>query len=380
MSFSLRVTWSSAFTKVFWPTTLLSSPTCSPFPGQPMTPRKPLTTVLLCTWMTARKICGTFFAPSSRGRRQSKPPTFKVPMSPLRRLNPPARSLVGGKDYHPTFHTISAYARLGHKYQIEHLVTQTVGFLKGYHTHSFDKWEMNVNYEPAEWARIYAIGVVNMARLLGCHSVLPSALAVCCMLDPDELLDGFQREDGSLETLEKSDLVRCLRGKEILPMESVSALLRAFTCDLPKPQPCKRQPCSPWLDALDTARSQYPTVFGGASVIDEWGNCLEEALAVVGDKRLCKSCLAVLTARLRDEQKKIWNRLPELLDVEVAGWGQIEQPAEVRSSFKSPFPDLFTHSPSSDLRDQFHAFVLLFVFERKYLRIAKSEYVLSIYA
>lgn len=255
-------------------------------------------------------------------------------MSPLRRLNPPACSLVGGKDYHPTFDTISAYARLGHKYQIEHLVTQTVGFLKGHYTHSFDEWDTHDSYEPTEWNRIYTIGVVNMARLLDCHSVLPSALAVCCTIDPDELLDGFEREDGSRETLEKSDLVRCLRGKENLPKESVSALLRAFTCNLPKPQLCKRQPCSPWLDALNTVRSQRPYAFGGVHVIDDWGRNLEYVLGPGGDgnKRLCKSCLAALTARLRVEQRKIWNQLPELLDVQVAGWGQTGPPVEVRSS------------------------------------------------
>ncbi|KAI0742459.1 hypothetical protein C8Q80DRAFT_1188509 [Daedaleopsis nitida] len=230
-------------------------------------------------------------------------------------------NLVGSKDK-PNFGTVSAYARLGHTYQIEHLVAQTVEFLKGFFTDDFDHWDEEHYVVPAGWVSDEVIGVVNMARLLGCHSVLPSALAICCVLVPDALLDGFEREDGSRETLEKSDLIRCLRGKETLAKESVSAVLRAFRHNPPNRRQCERQPCRPWLDVLNDAVSRFPDVFGGVHVLNDWVGSFDMVAGKKADKRLCKSCLSTLTARLRDEQRKIWNRLPELLDIQVDGWGQ----------------------------------------------------------
>ncbi len=44
---------------------------------------------------------------------------------------------------------------------------------------------------------------------------------------------------------------------------------------------------------------------------------------VSGDRvHVCNSCRKRLNARLTAEYRKIWNRLPDLLGIEVPGWGE----------------------------------------------------------
>ncbi|KAI0705967.1 hypothetical protein C8T65DRAFT_233514 [Cerioporus squamosus] len=127
---------------------------------------------------------------------------------------------------------ISAYARLGHKYQIDHLLDQSLHYLKQHFTANFDRWYNRPvhkgGYVPPHFKPIHVIGVVNIARLAGCDTILPIALALCCSLNPEVLLRGFRRPDGSVEQLDHEDLIRCLVATPVLMQKTTCAVLRAL--------------------------------------------------------------------------------------------------------------------------------------------------------
>ncbi|RPD53663.1 hypothetical protein L227DRAFT_384391 [Lentinus tigrinus ALCF2SS1-6] len=113
----------------------------------------------------------------------------------LRALLPRKGATFVHLDAHPpstTYETIAAYLRLGHKYQVDTLFDQSLSYLKRYFTTDFDIWQQWLKHNqyqvPVEWggheSKLFAIGVVNLARLAQCDALLPSALAVCCSSMP----------------------------------------------------------------------------------------------------------------------------------------------------------------------------------------------------
>ncbi len=214
---------------------------------------------------------------------------------------------------HPSFDIISAYARLGHKYQIEDLVEQSLEYLKEWYTNDFDIWDSHSNNIPPGFASHHAIGVVNIARLTGCDIILPTALSTCCFdLSGDEIVQGYLRQDGSRELLSTKDLARCFTARLRLAQASVSAVLSAFTpCQAllkcPTHSTCKKgvsallhDPRFDFIEDTDPFNLVYYVVPSGDSP--------------------CKACIDHLRGRLLEEQRKIWMNLPELVGVEVAGW------------------------------------------------------------
>ncbi len=132
-----------------------------------------------------------------------------------------------------TFDAISAYVRLGHKYQIDTLFDPSLAYLKACFTTDFEarrRWlRNNPNHIPTGWGvhpadKVFAVGVVNLARLVQCDAILPSALAVCCSLEATALIDGFLREDGTRERLSGDDLNLCIAGVRALTHRASAAV------------------------------------------------------------------------------------------------------------------------------------------------------------
>ncbi|KAI0753671.1 hypothetical protein C8Q74DRAFT_1373636 [Fomes fomentarius] len=146
----------------------------------------------------------------------------------------------------PTFDMISALARLGHKYQIDHLVQQVLDYLKEHFTTDLDTPCAHTRYVPENFDPIHTIGVVNIARLTDCTSILPTALTACCSLSVEQLFEGFTHKDGgsgrredrrvlvggfvcadgTREKLSEADLARCITGKIALLEELNAAVIR----------------------------------------------------------------------------------------------------------------------------------------------------------
>ncbi|KAI0705965.1 hypothetical protein C8T65DRAFT_233494 [Cerioporus squamosus] len=226
-------------------------------------------------------------------------------------------TFVHKKRERPSFHQISAYARLGHKYQIDHLVEQAVNYLKEHFTDDFDMWIEHAHYVPRGFYTVHAIGVVNIARLVNCDSILPTALAACCTFNAKTLLRGFKRvNDSSRETLSEDDLLRCLQAKETFMQEASSAILEAFS-SLMSPA-CRSSTCRSGLPPLLRKISADAKILADIHpfrVFQRYYSKWFEGLPV------CADCQKRFREHLETEQRLRWTRLPDILGLSIEGWG-----------------------------------------------------------
>ncbi len=215
-----------------------------------------------------------------------------------------------------TFEEVAALVRLAHKYHIQQVEDQALAALQLFDFKSnfkafrkgMPKKNKLVN-KPEEY-----IGAVNLARLTDTPSMLPLALYNCAYLD-STVLDGWKRRDGTVEQLSPSDLRRCLDGHVELGREQFSVLLGLFeaahSANCECPDHCQ--------ESLRIIRD---------TVVPDWDSTDNMALAdwtadihgYASKYSLCESCEEMLVDRNRQERRKIWNRLPEIFDIEVKGW------------------------------------------------------------
>ncbi|KAI0742390.1 hypothetical protein C8Q80DRAFT_1273069 [Daedaleopsis nitida] len=188
-----------------------------------------------------------------------------------------------------SYHTISAWIRLGHKYQIHHLVERSLAHLR-------------------RFPRLHAIGVVNLARITEAYDLIPTALMSCCMLDAGIAI-GFPREDGSMERLCAADIELCFKAKENLIEARVQLLHHIADSVLGS---CCEDQVQTFVDEMARGRKLcIPQPF--------WIN-----LASFKKNRpgLCKSCTEELSKSCKEERRKVFDRLPALVGITVDGWGQ----------------------------------------------------------
>ncbi|RDX49020.1 hypothetical protein OH76DRAFT_1313454, partial [Lentinus brumalis] len=206
----------------------------------------------------------------------------------------------------PTFDLISAYARLGHKYQIDDLLDQSLAWLKKQFTSNFDGWCEQPTF-PFDNQSHYAIGIVNFARLTQCHSILPTAMMVSCYNGGEPLVRGFRRQDGTQERLSEDDLILCIEGKNALTQATATCVLSAFT-----PWDDRLHPsCTRGMHHLLHLYRTDPELVAGVHPFSPPDCYLHSAF--LEDVSICSQCLTHLRRRLRTEQVKLWNRLPDVL-------------------------------------------------------------------
>ncbi|RDX48998.1 hypothetical protein OH76DRAFT_1483489 [Lentinus brumalis] len=140
----------------------------------------------------------------------------------LRVYIPPRNvSMLVEKD--PSFAMISAYMRLGKKYNMASLYEQSLDFLKIYYPTTLEVWLEAPEWDPRGWLSTQLIGIINLARLTRELALLPAAFISSTTLS--SIARGFTREDGSQETLTPEDLDICFRTKTALRKASIKVLL-----------------------------------------------------------------------------------------------------------------------------------------------------------
>ncbi|KAI0691738.1 hypothetical protein C8Q76DRAFT_826627 [Earliella scabrosa] len=214
----------------------------------------------------------------------------------------------------PSFDTISACIRLGKKYQMTELYEQSLAHIKDHNTSDFTVWDESTSWLPEGFDDIHVIGIVNLARSTGELSILPTALLTCiCVLSGADLVHGFLREDGTPETLTLDDLALCFDAQGSVRKANVRALLRVLsppiapTCKLGSA--CRRK----LHIALEGLKD-----FGQMMGLDpffQYGNYVKD-----GKLDLCTDCATLLQTRQDTEHRAMWDKLPELLNIEVPNW------------------------------------------------------------
>ena len=225
----------------------------------------------------------------------------------------------------PTFAMLSAYIRLGYKYEIFTLVDDAIRFLEAYFTTNFDVWERlrkgerEVPFTPSENPAADAIDTVNIARMTGTPSLLPLALYQCCQLDPVNLIEGVKRSEADTEvfSLSNADVALCFRAKERLL--KVSANVSAISLLLNRcGRPEISETCTGRVYGISTSgvlrldQDLTTDPLGYDPSMDEEA---EPQYVAIGDVELCRICRREMASRVRSAKQRIWSELPSYFDL-----------------------------------------------------------------
>ncbi|RPD58531.1 hypothetical protein L226DRAFT_466593 [Lentinus tigrinus ALCF2SS1-7] len=215
----------------------------------------------------------------------------------------------------PSFDVISATIRLGHKYQIAKLVDHSIRYLKRFYTDDFNSFvKRKAPYGPPAFTAEHAIGVVNLARLVDEHSLLPTALLVCCTLGP-EIVKGCKRSDGSREQLTLDDIGLCIGAKAKLTEVCIRNVIRIFN-------PSESDGCKTASDCRPKLRNVLRKLDKHAGQLSHPNPFISNTslYGVQLKKSLCSSCWSMVTTRDNRERRHAWFALPALLGITAEGW------------------------------------------------------------
>ncbi|KAI0819799.1 hypothetical protein BC628DRAFT_1331968 [Trametes gibbosa] len=209
----------------------------------------------------------------------------------------------------PSFDSISASIRLGHKYQMSNLVDHAVEYLKTYYTTDFATWNYSDHNHPVGFEEVLAIGVVNLARLVGQPSLLPTALLTCCGLSGEKIVRGFEREDGSREQLTVDDISLCFDAHPRLVQESVRIALTIM-----KTSPSDK--CANAAECNKIFRRMVRTLDQRAEAITHYDLYFTDVDMFKDSEKLCQVCWTRMNERDRCLRQATWFKLPQLLGIE----------------------------------------------------------------
>ncbi|KAH9856172.1 hypothetical protein C2E23DRAFT_810383 [Lenzites betulinus] len=216
------------------------------------------------------------------------------------------------------FERLSALIRLGHKYEIQPLVTHAVDILKKYFPTSFDEWILQRLYNEEDALHlICAMGVVNLARLVNEPSLLPTALLTCCEMG--EII--------------MEDICEALvyRPFERLPLDDIGQFFKAiprltqihlrliFDLLVVPISPSCESPdhCREVLQSMTSELREYVQEGGLSCGCDVFSSpTLRRSFYV----DCCETCDAMMMDLDLRGRREAWTQLPGIMGVEVDGW------------------------------------------------------------
>ncbi|TFY59717.1 hypothetical protein EVJ58_g5597 [Rhodofomes roseus] len=159
-----------------------------------------------------------------------------------------------------------------------------------------------------------AVGAVNLARLTGTLTILPSALYMCCQLSSKDLLRGVTLSDGTIEKLNDGDVERCFDAREEVMRQNINSMLRLWQPDTARacstPTFCKHA-----LEVqAEAVRLVESGTFRGYDLFSTFVDPLKEA------PQLCASCDEMIRGRANTTMRKHWALLPAMLNLKIPGW------------------------------------------------------------
>ena len=158
------------------------------------------------------------------------------------------------------------------------------------------------------------IGIVNLARLTDTPTLLPLALYNCAYLG-SSILDGWIREDGTIEHLSCADVRRCIDAGVILTDERTLLLSRLLDAR-PSRECVSRIACIAELRRVHdiVLRSDFTRRL---RPLHDWTG----TIIALEEGSPCGRCREELLARNKGERKRLFDSLPEIFGITVEGWG-----------------------------------------------------------
>ncbi|KAI0700397.1 hypothetical protein C8T65DRAFT_612969 [Cerioporus squamosus] len=232
----------------------------------------------------------------------------------LRVLTPDTKARLF-EETHPTCFTIASLIRLGHKYQMDDTVDQSLRYLSKYFPRTLDEFRALDDFVPPEFEHVDAVAVINLARLTGATHLLPVLVLICCHLDGTELVNGVQHCDGSRDVLSPTDLARCIDAKTRLCKAYSERIVRRFR---PVPPEQCRTPtaCDTTIRRLESGAMFRAAVVPTCNPFQGW------LVTKIEKKNMCTVCWDILKERDEYLMQEMWKKLPTLTGVgEVDYWG-----------------------------------------------------------
>ncbi|KAM5536124.1 hypothetical protein V8D89_010223, partial [Ganoderma adspersum] len=271
-------------------------------------------------------IFGDMFAvaSSSRGAHFGDVPTVRLTDSPedlkhlLRALVPNnQRSVFKSQLGDFTIHQLSALIRLAHKYQIEDVQKQAVAALRISYPSDWQAWEKRDTQRVIAAAAVSsAIEVMSLARLVDEPKMLPSAFYTCSLAG-GLIVDGWCREDGSVQTLANDDLKRVINGYGVLHQRAPLMLSRVF--DVDPALGAVRFPGGHCHAPLTRAYLQEAKVCKliAFKLLHSWRGIINQwATKYV----FCEVCAKLMEERSTVERRALWDALPAMFGLKMDGW------------------------------------------------------------
>ncbi|KAH9932310.1 uncharacterized protein B0H18DRAFT_987529 [Fomitopsis serialis] len=216
---------------------------------------------------------------------------------------------------------LSYRIRLAHKYGIEDLLEESIRELKKLYPTTLSEWaDLRRHYSPR------AITAVNLARLTKTHTVWPSALYVCCQLDDHYLVDGTTHPDGTVERLDRDDLLRCITAKVDYTHLFTDAIHDLFLhLDSPSHKCYSKATCRLLFRCIrGEARSR--SFAGMAGVLEPWDKLLDKydrkKTSDIALASLCELCTTTLRAHTKSRITDTWADLPHDFGGDYDDWNE----------------------------------------------------------
>ncbi len=197
-----------------------------------------------------------------------------------------------------TFHQLSSLVRLGHKYQIDDVQDQALAALQKYFAPN--RFEDLGSLGRAKITPDWGFELIHLSRLTNNSFMLPIAFYLCTVVG-SEVVDGWRREDGSVQHLSPEDLKRCFAGYAQVELRKGPMTSRIFdagpssSCN--RPARCTAKLLERYLKLSPT----IPLLGGYTDVIDRYFR-----------PHICDACANTLKAREVAERRKLWKELPTI--------------------------------------------------------------------
>lgn len=195
------------------------------------------------------------------------------------------------------FYQLSSLVRLGHKYQIEDVQNQALAALQRYFVPlTFEDLD-RPDFHNSLYRDACGIELVHLARLTDNPTMLPIAFYACVSFGSD-VVDGWRREDGTIQHLGPGDLKRCFEAYAEIALRKAPMTKRIF--DVGPSLNCQ----SPELCATEL-QDTYPVIFPAIRLINGWSDVIHDYYGSC----ICRACAKMLEERGVAERRAFWKDL-----------------------------------------------------------------------
>ena len=227
------------------------------------------------------------------------------------------------------FAVVAALVRLSHKYQLDYVLSDFLARMMSCFGTDSGAWE-RVSRDHGSTAMRFsdtdAIAVVNIARLTGADSMLPTAFYLCCQLDPECVVGGRPQSGSDVESLSSEDVVKYVKARQSLLQRGLVDVVEIFDTVVPSHRDASAaSACRSTIDSTRQNRLTRTT----ASLISLLSRTEQLTIRIKESQGLlCRSCADALCRVEQQQHKRNWRGLPQLLGLETTvNWPKEERPA-----------------------------------------------------